>query len=145
MWMKKLKPNPDEMRDYERDTLRAAVVSLFWNILAYRKKERGFTLSDLAAKIGVNKSAPSRWFGDEKPNWTENTMADIAAALDVELEVYARDRKTGIRFASYGPVKQGALVTVSSPATYGLQESPFSSGLLSNTDPVPEIKYAAMN
>jgi hypothetical protein len=81
---------------------RSSVVSLFWNLLAHRKRESGFTLSDLASKVGVHKSSPSRWFGDSQPNFEANTMVDIANALDVDLEIYARDRKTGQRWAAYG-------------------------------------------
>lgn len=33
------------------------------------------------------------------------TIADIANALDVELEITARDRQTGIHFASYGVIE----------------------------------------
>jgi transcriptional regulator with XRE-family HTH domain len=105
MWTKKNKSAENEFRDYARDSFRSAVVSLFWNILAYRKKHSGFTQTALAEKIGVHKSAPSRWFSEEKPNWEENTMADIATALDVELEIFARDRKTGIWFSPSGVVE----------------------------------------
>lgn len=104
MWMKKLPSAEIERRDYQREVFRSSVVSLFWNILAFRKKHSGFTQSALAERIGVHKSAPSRWFAGDKPNWEENTMSDIADALDVELEIFARDRKTGQRFAPYGPI-----------------------------------------
>jgi transcriptional regulator with XRE-family HTH domain len=104
MWTNKNKSVDREFREYAREMFRSSVVSLFWNILSYRKKNGGFTQTTLADRIGVHKSAPSRWFSGECPNWEEDTIADIATALDVELEIYARDRKTGQRFAPQGPV-----------------------------------------
>lgn len=104
MWTKKQSSADIERRDYQRETFRASVISLFANVFAYRKKHSGFTLTALAEKVGIHKSAPSRWFSGEHPNLEENTMADIADGMDVELEIYARDRKTGMRFAPYGPV-----------------------------------------
>src|ERR1700742_1983013 len=109
MWTRKNKSADITVSEYDRDVLKSSVVSLFWNILSYRKRESGFTLTDLAAKIGVHKSAPSRWFGNDRPNWEENTMADIANALGVELEVYARDKKTGVRFAPYGAMRSESI------------------------------------
>ena len=94
MWTKKNK-SADPRREYDREIFKSSVVSLFWNLIAFRKKEAGVTFSALAEKLGINKSAPSRWFSGDKPNWEANTMSDIANALGVELEIYARDVKTG--------------------------------------------------
>ncbi len=90
--------------------LRAAVVSLFWNIVSYKRKRDGFSLKLLAEKLGVDKSSPSRWFSDDRPNWTVNTIADIADALNVDIEVRATDRATGTVYVSYG-VLQSAVET----------------------------------
>jgi transcriptional regulator with XRE-family HTH domain len=117
MWMKKSRSEADPRRQYDREMFRSSVVSLFWNLLAYRKAENGFTQQELADRVGVNKSAPSRWFSGEKPNWEANTMVDIADALGVELEIYARDRKTGERFAPYGRIRETLVVPTSSANT----------------------------
>jgi len=82
--------------------LRSAFVSLFWSIISRKKQHGGFSLKTLADKIGVHKSSPSRWFSGGHPNWTVNTIADIADALDVDLELKARDRQTGETFAPCG-------------------------------------------
>jgi hypothetical protein len=92
--------------------LRSAFVSLFWSIISRKNQHRGFPLKTLADKIGVHKSAPSRWFSGGHPNWTINTISDIANALDLDLEIRARDRKTGETYAPYGLVKPARTSTI---------------------------------
>jgi hypothetical protein len=53
----------------------------------------------------------SRWFKGD-PNWTVNTIANIANALNVDLEIKARDRKTGVIYTPSGV----QVATVSQPA-----------------------------
>jgi hypothetical protein len=91
--------------EYDRHMARSMFVSLFWNIIAFKKKHGGFSLKTLASKIGVNKSSPSRWFSSKQPNWTIDTIADIASALDVDIEIRARDRTTGTVFMASGPAR----------------------------------------
>jgi hypothetical protein len=83
-------------------------VSLFWNIIAYKKSLGRYSLKRFSDAIGVNKSAPSRWFSGDRPNWQINTIADIAKALDVEIVIRARDRQTGVVFAPHGMVSMPA-------------------------------------
>jgi transcriptional regulator with XRE-family HTH domain len=99
MWTKKRTRN-DLVNEYERGMLRSAFVSLFWNAM----KAKGISRQQLANKIGVNKSAPSRWFSEDRPNWRIDTIADISNALGIELEITAIDRETGRCFAVSGPV-----------------------------------------
>jgi hypothetical protein len=82
----------DNNRLYDRQILRAAFQSLFWNIVMSRKQQTKFTLKALADAIGTNKSYVSRSF-TAPPNWQIDKLADIADALDVDLVVEARDRK----------------------------------------------------
>jgi hypothetical protein len=105
MWMKRSNTKEALLAEYNRGMLRSAFVSLFWSIIAYRKAHGRFALKMLADRIGVHKSSATRWFSDERPNWTVNTIADIANALDVELEITAVDRKTGVRFATHGMIE----------------------------------------
>ncbi len=95
------KTDPKFLRSIERGMLRSTFVSLFWAIFQHRKKASGLTLQTLAKAIPANKAEVSRWFNGD-PNWTINTIASIADALDVELRVEARDRNTGIVFTSSG-------------------------------------------
>jgi len=98
---------------------RSALVSLFWNVIAYQKAQRGFSFKKFAEQLGVDKSAPSRWFSDDRPNWTANTIADIAGALDVEIEITARDRRDGVTFAPSGLI--APVTTEADDASYWAQ------------------------
>lgn len=89
-------------REYDRALFRSELVSLFWAVIMERKRAPdGFTLKKLAALLSVDKAQVSRWF-NELPNWEANTVADIASALDVNLELIAKDRKTGRIFSPAG-------------------------------------------
>jgi hypothetical protein len=61
--------------EFDRGMLRSAFVSLFWNVIAYKKKHGRYSLKQFSDEIGVNKSAPSRWFSGDRPNWQINTIA----------------------------------------------------------------------
>lgn len=82
----------NEKRVYERQMLRSAFQSLFWNVILTRKREDGFNFKALADKLGINKSYISRSFSSP-PNWQIDKLADMADALGVDLVVEARDRE----------------------------------------------------
>jgi transcriptional regulator with XRE-family HTH domain len=90
------------IRAFDQEMLRSTFVSIFWSAICYKKAHGGFSLKQLADKIGVNKSSPSRWFSGTRPNWEVNTIADIAGALDLEFSIEARDRATGVVFTAQG-------------------------------------------
>ncbi len=92
--MNSRKSDPKFMRSYDRGMLRSAFVSLFWGIIVERKKRIGLTLLTLAKMLGTNKGEVSRWFNGD-PNWTVNTIANLANALDVDIQIQAIDRATG--------------------------------------------------
>jgi transcriptional regulator with XRE-family HTH domain len=83
-----------QLKEYDRQMLRASFVSLFWSVIADLKKRRGYKLQHLADELGCDKSTVSRWFSGNNANWTLNTIADLANALNVELRVEAVDRET---------------------------------------------------
>jgi len=94
------------MREYDRAMMRSAFVSLFWSVVSERRK-RGFKLQDLAKALSKDKSTVSRWFSgqpDAQPNWTLNTVSDIANALDLDLHIEAQDRITKVTYTPSGPV-----------------------------------------
>lgn len=95
--------DPRFARAYERATLRSAFVSMFWAVFTHRKRKDGLTLLALAKAIPANKAEVSRWFKGD-PNWTINTIASIANALDVDVRIEAVDRKAGIVFTPAGLV-----------------------------------------
>lgn len=87
---------------YERGMLRSAFVSLFWGVISERKKQPGgYTLQQLADALGTNKAEVSRWFNGD-PNWTINTIAKLAHVLDVDIEIRAVGRSTGMVFTPAG-------------------------------------------
>ena len=45
----------------------------------------------------------SRWFTRDAPNWTLNSVSDLANALDLDIRIEATDRKTGTVFTPAGP------------------------------------------
>jgi transcriptional regulator with XRE-family HTH domain len=103
MSTKQTNPRLDRLWQFDRGMLRSAFVSLFWSVIQERRRRVGFALQSLADALGINKSAVSRWFsGPTQPNWTIDTIADLAHALDLDLEVRATDRQTGQVFTSSG-------------------------------------------
>ena len=74
MWTRIPKSRDRLLLAYDREMLRSAFVSLFWSIISRKNQHGGFPLKTLADKIGVHKSAPSRWFSGGHPNWTINTI-----------------------------------------------------------------------
>ncbi|MFM9862464.1 MAG: helix-turn-helix domain-containing protein [Micropepsaceae bacterium] len=104
------------LRDYDRGMLRSAFVSLFWSVVSERRRRGDFTLQALAKKIGRDKSAMSRWFSGT-PNWTLDTIADLAGALDLELRVEARERTTGMVFGARGAERHAPTTTFVSTTT----------------------------
>jgi hypothetical protein len=100
------KTDPKFVGAYERSMLRSAFASLFWGIITEKKRTGAFTLQALAKSLGKNKGEVSRWFNGS-PNWTINTIAVLADALNVDIQITATDRTTGQVFTVSGP-KQAA-------------------------------------
>ncbi len=95
MWIKKKNNDEDRLREYDRRMLRSSFVSLFWTAIQHRRRSGKFTFKEMADRLKTDKSAVSRWFSGESPNWRVDSIADIASALDLELIIEARDRRTG--------------------------------------------------
>ena len=95
------KNDPKFVMAYDRAIFRSAILSLFWAVISERKKRGGFTFQSFAKKIGSTKHEVSRWFSGD-PNWTLNTIASIANALDLDLRIEAVERSTGRVFTSSG-------------------------------------------
>jgi DNA-binding phage protein len=95
--------NRNVLRDYDRGLLKSGLTSLFWAVVQDRKRHGRYTMTDVARAVGKDKSAVSRWFSST-PNWRLETVADIASALDLDLEFQARDRTTGRIYTASGMV-----------------------------------------
>jgi len=109
---KRLSAEDRRYREFDRQMLRASVVSLFAAAIQRRRKSGKFTLQALADGLGKNKSEVSRWFSRE-PNWTLNTIADLAGALGLDIELRARERSTGVVFSPSGMDQPTRFVDVS--------------------------------
>ena len=120
MWTKQTEEK--RLRQYNRLMLRSAFVSVFWNAISERRRHGKFTLQKLAELVRRSKSAVSRWFSNEPPNWTIDTISDIAEALDLELSLQATHRQTGVKFSA------GGAQTVTA-----------STNTLTDTSPTPKV------
>ncbi len=89
-------------REHDRDFIKSMFQSAFWAVIQSRRADGAYKLNELAAAMGQHKSTVSRWFMDPAPNWHVATMADMARALGVTIEVRLIDNKTGDVFAPHG-------------------------------------------
>jgi len=103
---KRLSVEEKRYREFDRQMLRASMVSLFAAAIQRRRENDRFTFQALADALGKHKSEISRWFSSEPPNWTLNTIADLASALDMDVEVRARERATGAVISPSGREQQ---------------------------------------
>jgi len=94
-------------RSYRRQMVRSSFQSLFWHVLLERKKEIGLTLKGLADRLNINKSYISRSFS-EPPNWQIDKISDMSDALNVDIIITARDRRTGRIYTPHGGMMEMA-------------------------------------
>jgi DNA-binding phage protein len=110
--------DPKFERAYYRAMLRSAFLSMFWAVITERKKQ-GLTLVSLAKAIGSSKHEVSRWFKGD-PNWEINTIAAIAHALKLKLQIQAIDEHGNV-YGSSGLQPNPAKIEV---ATSGVTPKP---------------------
>lgn len=133
----------EEQRDYDRHMFRSTLVTLCWNVITEKKRAPGgFKLQTLANALGVHKSTVSRWFSSSLPNWEADTLADIANALNVDIEVNAIDRASGRRFSSPYRSQKAVRVTAIAASTSSRNDTAQSmhgTGMSSNVEHVGAI------
>lgn len=96
--------NSDHHRDYKREMLRSSLMSLIMAVLKDRKRRNKYTLTDFASAVGRDKAQVSRWLSGS-PNWSLNTISDVASALNLDIEIRAHDRAEGIIYSPTGVVQ----------------------------------------
>jgi transcriptional regulator with XRE-family HTH domain len=101
MSMKKSKTSSKFALSYERGMLRSVFRSIFWAVIADKKKRGGFTFRSLAKAVGADRGKVSHWFNGD-PNWTINTIAALANGLGLDLHITATERATGCVFTAAG-------------------------------------------
>jgi len=116
--MKKDKTQISYERKFERGALRAAFVSLFSFAIDRRKAREPYPLQALADGLQIDKSAVSRWFSGNYPNWQIDTIADIADELGIEIRVSAHERATGKIITPHG-IADSPQRIVSAPVSMG--------------------------
>ena len=100
--------------------LRSSFVSLFWQAM----QAAGHKLQFLADALRVDKSAVSRWFSSNPPNWTIDTIADIANALDLEIMITARQRSAPQTTITSSGIQ---VMTTERPSGRNFTEEPFDT------------------
>lgn len=110
--------DPKFERAYSRAMLRSAFLSMFWAVISERKKS-GLTLLSFAKAVGSSKHEVSRWFKGD-PNWTINTVAAIAHALKLRLQIQAIDEHGNV----YGASGLQPAQTMTPIATSGVKPEP---------------------
>lgn len=120
------KPRPDRLREFDSLMLRSQFVSAFWSVIKERRKTQKLTLQQIAGQLGTNKSAVSRWFGDEPPNWRVSTISEMAHVLDVDIRIEIHDRKTGVVHTASGVTRRPTFArqTAQNPPEAGSSASP---------------------
>lgn len=118
MSTKKSKSDPTFLHKYDQGMLRSSFVSMFWAAISDKKK-LGFTQADLAQNLPKgDKGKISKWFNGD-PNWTVNTIASLAHALNLDIKIEARDRVTGHIYTpsgvQYAPKNTSAGITSGPP------------------------------
>ena len=126
----------------ERDTIEQLAKRLAeqsgYGSMAYQLLE-GFAVPRWITFLGANKGEVSRWFNGD-PNWTINTIAAIADALNVEIRIQAIDRVTGVVFTPAGiqkPSRDQSIQTetFNPPTTFRMTAGVANSFPLTSTNP----------
>lgn len=86
--------NDKFLREFSQQMLRAMVQSVFVSVFNESKKREKLSQSGLAKRLGINRSVISRNLSSP-PNWTVDKISDMAEALNVDIEIIARDRVSG--------------------------------------------------
>lgn len=82
------------LREFSQQMLRAMVQSVFVSVFNEAKRTSKLSQSGLAKRLGINRSVISRNLSDP-PNWTVDKISDMAEALNVDIEIIARNRVSG--------------------------------------------------
>jgi transcriptional regulator with XRE-family HTH domain len=109
--------SPSQFQEFSSHVMEREVFGAFMLAFDARRSESGMTQSQLAERLGKDKTGTSRLLSAPR-NWTIRTISDLSMALNVVVEISLRDRVEPARvFTAAG------VTYVSAPAT---SVSPFS-------------------
>ena len=87
-------PDPAARERYERKVKGIVAVRRMLQLIDAERERAGLSKSDLARRIGVSPSTVRRLFTSPTSNPTLKTIVDLFIALDLEIEVWPRGRKS---------------------------------------------------
>ena len=85
-------PDGPARERYERKVKSIVAVRRMLQLIDAERERAGLSKSDLARKIGVSPATVRRLFTSPTSNPTLKTIVDLFVALDLEFEVWPRDR-----------------------------------------------------
>lgn len=83
-------------RSFEIENLKADFFGMFLVAIQARKNEQGLTQDELAHRLGKEKTGTSKLLSGPR-NWQISTIAEMALALDVEIELALVDKTNPAR------------------------------------------------
>jgi DNA-binding phage protein len=89
---------------FERELAKANAIATLMLALDEARKRNDLSKAEVARRVGSERSSISRLLSGNEANPTFNTLADVADALDVEIEVRVKPRAARSR-RPHTPVK----------------------------------------
>ena len=83
-------PDTDEQRAFERDVIKLVAFAELLKALDDIREAGHVSKAELARRVGIKPSVVSRLFNGEGKNVQLDTVADVADALDIYLDVRIR-------------------------------------------------------
>jgi DNA-binding phage protein len=96
--------DPNARAFFERELSKANAIATLMRTLDEARKRNDISKAEVARRVGSERSSISRLLSGREANPTLNTLADVADALDVEIEVRLKPRPAKSR-KPHTPVK----------------------------------------
>lgn len=84
--------DPEARALFERELAKANAIATLLQSIEQTRERRRLSKAEVARRVGSERSAISRLLAGNNANPTFNTLADLADALDLEIEFRVRER-----------------------------------------------------
>ncbi len=84
--------DPEARAIFERELAKATAIAMLLQSIEQTRERRRLSKAEVARRVGSERSAISRLLAGKNANPTFNTLADLADALDLEIELHVRER-----------------------------------------------------
>jgi antitoxin HicB len=84
--------DPQARAIFERELAKASAIATLLQSIEQARARRQLTKAEVARRVGSERSAISRLLAGKNANPTFNTLADLADALDLEIELRVKER-----------------------------------------------------